>query len=128
MNTRFSELAKCLVISAGGKSDKESILAEAVEHCKKQAATIRDLERQNQELMSAARELQAEKSDLRRDKNDLREEGDRLKEELEALKAELNGRKRQKVDHETKREDIKRQPTKRNGESNGTRRAEAVIV
>ena len=32
---------------------------------------------------------------------------------------QLNGKKRQKVDHETKREDIKRKTTKRNGKIAG---------
>lgn len=96
MNTRFNELAACLVISAGGKSDKESILAEAVEHVKKQKAKIEELSKQNGELLSEARDLRAEKSELRQDKNYLREERDQCKEELEALKSQL-GIKRQKT-------------------------------
>lgn len=96
MNTRFNELAACLVISAGGKSDKESILAEAVEHVKKQTAKIEELSRQNLELQSEARDLRAEKSELRQDKNYLREERDRYKEELDALKSQF-GIKRQKT-------------------------------
>lgn len=89
MNTRFNELAACLVISAGGKSDKESILAEAVEFVKKQTTKIDELSRQNRELQSEARDLRAEKSELRQDKNYLREERDRYKTKLDALKSQL---------------------------------------
>lgn len=107
MNTRFSELAGCLTISAGGKSDKESILAEAVEHVKKQATMIQDLEKQNRELMSAAQDLRAEKIEIRQDKNYIREERDRLKAELELLRSEQQsnpprGRKRQKSENNKK--------------------------
>lgn len=97
MNTRFNELASCLVIAAGGKSDKESILAEAVEYVKKQAKTIEELRVQNRELQSEASDLRAEKTELRQDKNYLREERDKYKKEVDRLQVELK-RKRQKTD------------------------------
>lgn len=105
MNTRFSELAACLVISAGGKSDKESILAEAVDHVKKQAAMIAELEKQNKDLMTEAKSLREEKIELRQDKNYIREERDRYKTELEALNSEHKRRKRPKPDNGVKEDD-----------------------
>lgn len=105
MNTRFNELAACLVISAGGKSDKESILAEAVDHVKKQAGVIAELQKQNRELLSEARDLRLEKTELRHDKNYIREERDRLKGEVERLVEELGGRKRQRVDDSKRKEE-----------------------
>eukprot|EP00177_Eucheuma_denticulatum_P007374 GFKZ01013416.1.p1 GENE.GFKZ01013416.1~~GFKZ01013416.1.p1 ORF type:complete len:564 (+),score=79.33 GFKZ01013416.1:242-1693(+) len=105
MNTRFNELASCLVIAAGGKSDKESILAEAVEYVKKQAKTIEDLRAQNRELQSEASDLRAEKTELRQDKNYLREERDKYKKEVERLESELN-RKRQRTDRKDEGEAV----------------------
>lgn len=105
MNTRFNELAACLIISAGGKKDKESILADAVDHVKKQAAIIEDLEKQNKELLAEAKSLREEKTELRQDKNYMREERDRYKSELEALKADTKKRKRAKVENGLKSDD-----------------------
>lgn len=129
MNTRFNELAQCLVISAGGKSDKESVLAEAVEHCKKQASTIRNLERQNRELISEANVLRSEKTELRRDKNDLREERDRLKAELDSMRGDHKVKKKQKLEPEMKREDTpNRSAAKRSAEGGGGRKTEPLTV
>lgn len=114
MNTRFVELASCLTISAGGKSDKEGILAEAVDHVKKQANTILELEKQNRELQSEARDLRTEKIELRQDKNYIREERDRLKAELDALKAQLKREESKASEEEEERGGWKGEGT-RNG-------------
>lgn len=91
MNTRFQELARCLTISAGGKSDKESILAEAVEHIQRQAASIRELTTQNATLRSETKELRTEKNELRSDKNYMRTEVDNLRSESVRLQNALEG-------------------------------------
>lgn len=99
MNTRFGQLAACLDISAGGKTDKESILAEAVEHVKKQAAKILTLEKQNRDLLAESKSLREEKNELRQDKNYIREERDKYKVELDSLRADRHARKRLKLDN-----------------------------
>lgn len=98
MNTRFGELAACLEISAGGKTDKESILVEAVEQVKRQAARILTLDKQNKDLMAEAKNLREEKNELRQDKNYIRTERDNYKTELENLRAETQSRKRVKLE------------------------------
>lgn len=105
MNTRFSELAACLVISAGGKTDKESILAEAVDHVKKQAAVIEDLEKQNKDLLAEAKSLREEKNELRQDKNYIRKERDTYKADVEALKSDNKRRKRSRSENGVKDDD-----------------------
>ena len=98
-------------------------MAEAVEHVKKQASAIQELEKQNRELLNEARDLRAEKSELRQDKNYIREERDSLKAELEAARAELNsqrtstgskGKKRQKMEKDARRDDSMRAASKHN--------------
>lgn len=128
MNTRFTELAACLTTSAGGKSDKESILLEAVQHVRKQDATILKLEKQNRELRSEVNDLRGEKNELRHEKNYTRGERDRLKAELDSLKSEMKGRKSQKAESESKREDMMIGSTKRNDNSANARKSELATV
>mmetsp|Transcript_8646 Transcript_8646/g.25986 ORF Transcript_8646/g.25986 Transcript_8646/m.25986 type:complete len:339 (+) Transcript_8646:81-1097(+) len=88
MNTRFSELALMLPRINNGKSDKESILAEAVENTRRQNNYVLELNMQNQALKTEIEELRTEKNELRADKVYLRAELAAAREDIKNLKSD----------------------------------------
>mmetsp|Transcript_5621 Transcript_5621/g.16732 ORF Transcript_5621/g.16732 Transcript_5621/m.16732 type:complete len:282 (+) Transcript_5621:67-912(+) len=88
MNSRFSELALILPRTTNGKTDKETILAEAVENARRQNNSILELNMQNQALKSEIEELRAEKSEIRADKQYVRNELESAREEMRNLRSD----------------------------------------
>jgi len=74
INVRFNELAVLVMRNGNGKSDKESVLADAIEHVRQQSSIILELTNKNQALSEELETQRAEKIELRADKRYLHDE------------------------------------------------------
>ena len=87
MKNKFGELQAIVIPAASGRTDKESILGEAVDYVRRQNKTIKDLKEQNESYKAEVADLRQEKAELRADKKQLRDEVDNLRKRLTQMQS-----------------------------------------
>jgi len=90
MNEKFEELAGVLSSTTRGKAVKETILAESIEHIRRQNSMIEDMKSQIKLIRNELDDARLEKQEFRLDQSYLRRERDALRDENKRLRMDLN--------------------------------------
>ncbi|EFJ35991.1 hypothetical protein SELMODRAFT_165311 [Selaginella moellendorffii] len=85
LNDRFVELSAALEPGRPPKSDKATILSDAVRVITQLRAEAQQLKESNEQLRDGIKELKAEKNELREEKMRLKSEKDRLEQQLKTM-------------------------------------------